>query len=111
MPEAGSRKPEAGSWKTKDNMIDINLEDYDYYLPEDRIAQYPVKERDMSQLLVYKEKNISKDIFRNVDNYLPADSLLVFNNSKVIRARILFSKATGAAIEVLCLEPLLPFEL
>lgn len=91
-------------------MIDINLDDYDYDLPEDRIAQYPVKERDMSQLLVYKEKKISKDIFRNVENYIPSDSLLVFNNTKVIRARILFRKTTGAAIEILCLEPLLPFE-
>jgi S-adenosylmethionine:tRNA ribosyltransferase-isomerase len=92
------------------NVIDINTDDYDYDLPEERIAQYPVRERDMSQLLVYKENSITRDIFRNVDNYLPADSLLVFNNTKVIRARILFSKVTGACIEVLCLEPLSPFE-
>jgi len=91
-------------------MTDINLDDYNYDLPEDRIAQYPVKERDMSQLLVFKEKNISKDIFRNIDNYIPPDSLLVFNNTKVVKARILFRKVTGAAIEVLCLEPLIPFE-
>lgn len=89
-------------------MKDINLADYDYNLPDDRIARYPVNERDMSQLLVYKERNISKDIFRNIDNYLPADSLLVFNNTRVIRARILFRKETGASIEVLCLEPLSP---
>ena len=74
------------------NVIDINLDDYDYDLPEERIAQYPVRERDMSQLLVYKENSISRDIFRNVDNYLPADSLLVFNNTRVIRARILFQQ-------------------
>lgn len=92
------------------NVIDINLDDYDYDLPDDRIAQYPVEERDMSQLLVYKEKHIAKDIFRNITNYLPEDSILVFNNTKVIRARILFRKSTGAAIEILCLEPLLPFE-
>lgn len=91
-------------------MIDINLDDYDYDLPEDRIAQYPVKERDMSKLLVYKEKNIFKDIFMNVDNYIQSDSLLVFNNTKVIKARILFRKSTGAAIEVLLLEPMLPLE-
>ena len=91
-------------------MKDINLADYDYDLPQDRIAQYPVNERDMSQLLIYKEQNITKDIFRNLDNYIPADSLLVFNNTRVIRARILFRKKTGAAIEVLCLEPLAPFE-
>lgn len=92
------------------NIEDINLDDYDYDLPADRIAQYPVKERDMSQLLVYKEKGIAKDIFRNINKYLPEDSVLVFNNTKVIRARILFRKSTGAAIEILCLEPLLPFE-
>jgi S-adenosylmethionine:tRNA ribosyltransferase-isomerase len=92
------------------NVKDINLDDYDYDLPEDRIAQYPVKERDLSQFLVYKENRISGDIFRNIADYLPADTLLVFNNTKVIRARILFRKPTGAAIEVLCLEPLLPFE-
>jgi S-adenosylmethionine:tRNA ribosyltransferase-isomerase len=92
------------------NIEDINLDDYDYDLPDDRIAQYPVKERDMSQLLVYKEKSIAKDIFRNINKYLAKDSVLVFNNTKVIRARILFRKSTGAAIEILCLEPLLPFE-
>jgi len=91
-------------------MKDIELNDYDYDLPSDRIAQYPVNERDMSQLLIYKENNIYKDIFRNIDDYLPSDSLLVFNNTHVIRARILFRKETGAAIEVFCLEPLSPFE-
>jgi S-adenosylmethionine:tRNA ribosyltransferase-isomerase len=91
-------------------MIDIELIDYDYDLPIDRIAQYPVNERDMSQLLIYKDDKIYKDIFRNVYNYIPSDSLLVFNNSRVIRARIIFRKATGASIEVLCLEPLLPSE-
>jgi S-adenosylmethionine:tRNA ribosyltransferase-isomerase len=91
-------------------MIEINLADYDYHLPEDRIAQYPVKERDMSQLLVYKNCKISMDTFINIDSYLPADSLLVFNNTRVIRARIMFSKTTGAAIEILCLEPLAPSE-
>jgi S-adenosylmethionine:tRNA ribosyltransferase-isomerase len=91
-------------------MRDIELNDYDYDLPSERIAQYPVNERDMSQLLIYKENKISKDIFRNIDDYLPSDSLLVFNNTRVIRARILFRKKSGAAIEVLCLEPLSPFE-
>jgi S-adenosylmethionine:tRNA ribosyltransferase-isomerase len=86
--------------------IDIN--DYDYELPSDRIAQYPVEERDMSQLLIRKNGKIEKDIFRNIGEYLPPDSLLVFNNSRVIRARILFQKDTGANIEILCLEPLRP---
>jgi S-adenosylmethionine:tRNA ribosyltransferase-isomerase len=91
-------------------MIEIDLNDYDYDLPDDRIAQYPVKERDLSQLLIYKGNTISKDIFRNIDTYIPADSLLVFNNTRVIRARLLFHKETGASIEILCLEPLSPFE-
>jgi S-adenosylmethionine:tRNA ribosyltransferase-isomerase len=88
----------------------IDLKDYNYDLPADRIAQYPAAERDMSQLLIYKENNISKDVFRNIDHYLPRNSLLVFNNTRVIRARIIFSKKTGATIEVLCLEPLSPPE-
>jgi len=88
----------------------INLEEYNYDLPEDRIAQYPVDERDLSNLLVYRGGKISKDIFRNIDSYLPPESFLVFNNTRVIRARLLFRKDTGAAIEVLCLEPVAPVE-
>jgi S-adenosylmethionine:tRNA ribosyltransferase-isomerase len=91
-------------------MTDININDYDYDLPDDRIAQYPVNERDKSRLLVYKNDLISKDIFYNIDEHIPPESLLVFNNTRVIRARILFRKHTGAAIEILCLEPLSPFE-
>ena len=91
-------------------MIYININDYDYDLPENRIAQYPVNERDKSQLLVYKNGEITKDIFCNIDEYIPPESLLVFNNTRVIRARILFQKQTGAAIEILCLEPLSPFD-
>jgi S-adenosylmethionine:tRNA ribosyltransferase-isomerase len=89
---------------------DIEICEYDYDLPCDRIAQHPACERDLSQLLVYKGDKISKDIFRKINNYLPADSLLIFNNTRVIRARILFRKTTGASIEVFCLEPLLPSE-
>jgi len=91
-------------------MRDIELKDYDYDLPPDRIAQYPVNKRDISQLLIYNGDKISKDIFRNIDDHLPSDSLLVFNNTRVIRARILFRKDTGASIEILCLEPLAPSE-
>jgi S-adenosylmethionine:tRNA ribosyltransferase-isomerase len=89
-------------------MRDININDYDYDLPSDSIAQYPVDVRDKSQLLVYRENKIVKDSFYNIDEYLPPDSLLVFNNTRVIRARILFRKATGAVVEILCLEPLSP---
>jgi S-adenosylmethionine:tRNA ribosyltransferase-isomerase len=91
-------------------MKDIDINDYDYDLPPGRIAQYPVAERDRSQLLVYKGNKISKDTFRNISEYLPSGSLLVFNNSRVIRARIIFQKETGAFVEILCLEPLSPVE-
>jgi S-adenosylmethionine:tRNA ribosyltransferase-isomerase len=91
-------------------MRDIDINEYEYDLPDDRIAQYPVNERDKSQLLIYKNDEISKDIFCNIDEHIPHESLLVFNNTRVIRARILFQKQTGAAIEVLCLEPLSPFD-
>jgi len=91
-------------------MKDVDLNDYDYNLPAERIAQYPADERDASQLLISEDGRISKDIFRNIINYLPSGSFLVFNNTRVIRARILFRKETGALIEILCLEPLSPFE-
>ena len=89
-------------------MKDISINDYDYDLPEDRIAQYPVKERDKSKLLIFRDGKIREDIFINIDEYLPPNSLLVFNNTRVIRARILFHKETGAVIEILCLEPIAP---
>jgi S-adenosylmethionine:tRNA ribosyltransferase-isomerase len=91
-------------------MKDIDINEYNYDLPNEKIAQYPVDERDGSRLLIYKHGKISQDIFRNIDENIPADSLLVFNNTKVIKARILFTKETGANIEVLCLEPFLPVE-
>lgn len=89
-------------------MENINISDYDYVLPVNRIAQYPVKDRDTSKLLIYDGKNISSNIFSNIDRYIPDDSLLVFNDTRVIRARLLFKKMSGAAIEILCLEPLHP---
>ncbi len=89
---------------------EINIDDYDYDLPEERIAQFPAEERDRSKLLIYNKGIISGDIFRNIHNCLPDDSLLIFNNTRVIRARLLFRKETGAVIEILCLEPLSPPE-
>jgi S-adenosylmethionine:tRNA ribosyltransferase-isomerase len=89
-------------------MFTIDLEEYNYGLPQQRIAQYPVKERDESLLLLYRNNEISKDYFKNIYRYIPSGSLLVFNNTKVIRARILFNKPTGSSIEVFCLEPLAP---
>ncbi|OQB65558.1 MAG: S-adenosylmethionine:tRNA ribosyltransferase-isomerase [Bacteroidetes bacterium ADurb.Bin145] len=114
--EYGGAKIKGGCNKRTEKLImglkeitdKINIDEYNYDLPEERIAQYPLKERDMSQLLVFTGGRISKDIFRNIANYIPSDSLLVFNNTKVIRARLLFTKETGAAIEIFCLEPLNP---
>lgn len=89
-------------------MKEINIDDYDYELPDERIAQFPVEERDSSKLLVLKGSELSTDAFSNLGNHIPSESLLVFNNSEVIRARLLFGKETGAVIEVFCLEPLSP---
>jgi S-adenosylmethionine:tRNA ribosyltransferase-isomerase len=89
-------------------MIEINLDEYNYDLPAGKIAQYPLDERDESRLLIYRGKSISEDIFKNIDHHIPSGSLLVFNNTKVIRARLMFRKDTGARIEVFCLEPLSP---
>lgn len=81
---------------------------YTYELPEERIAKYPLPERDASKLLVFRNHNIEESIFRNVGSYLPEGAMLVFNNTKVIRARLAMHKSTGANIEVFCLEPTLP---
>lgn len=83
----------------------IAIRDFTYPLPEDRIAKYPLPERDSSKLLIYKEGKIKEDIYRNIDQHLPPDSLLLFNDTKVVEARLLFQKPTGASIEVFCLEP------
>ncbi|MGD0342600.1 MAG: S-adenosylmethionine:tRNA ribosyltransferase-isomerase [Bacteroidales bacterium] len=88
----------------------LNINDYYYKLPDERIAKYPASRRDASKLLLYINGNISEDKFRNIGKYLPSDSLLVFNNTRVIRARLLFHKSTGAAIEVFCIEPVSPVE-
>jgi len=89
-------------------MIDvkhITIDDYDYPLPEERIAKYPLAERDASNLLVLKDNQIEKSQFRNLGDFLLKETLLVFNETKVIRARLQFHKATGSRIEVFCLEP------
>lgn len=91
-------------------MEELLIEDYNYPLPDDRIAKYPLAKRDESKLLIYKEAHISQDQFLHIGNYLPHDSLLVYNNTKVIQARLLFHKSTGAKIEVFCLEPLVPHD-
>jgi S-adenosylmethionine:tRNA ribosyltransferase-isomerase len=83
----------------------ISIEAYDYPLPDDRIAKYPLAERDASKLLVLKDNEIQESQFRYVGDFLPKDTLLVFNETKVIRARLQFRKATGSRIEIFCLEP------
>jgi S-adenosylmethionine:tRNA ribosyltransferase-isomerase len=88
----------------------ININDFDYELPRERIAQYPVADRDSSKLLIYRGGNVSEDIFSAIQNHIPPGSLLVFNNTKVIRARLLFRRETGSTIEIFCLEPSDPSE-
>jgi len=83
----------------------LSIKDFTYPLPEERIAKYPLAERDASKLLIYKEEKIGEDIYRNIADHLPSDSLLVFNNTKVVEARLLFQKSTGGVIEIFCLEP------
>ena len=85
--------------------IDINISDYNYNLPPERIAQFPLQQRDKSKLLIYKENKITQDYFNHLKTYLPDKSMLVFNNSKVIHARLRFKKETGSVIEIFCLEP------
>lgn len=86
----------------------ISIEDYSYDLPDERIAKFPLEQRDSSKLLVYKQGKIGEDVFRNICNHLPEDLLMVFNNTKVIQARLLFHKETGAHIEIFCLSPSQP---
>ena len=86
----------------------IKITEYNYPLDEERIAKFPLKRRDNSKLLLYKHGDITEDVFRNLPNHIPTDALMVFNNTKVIMARMRFRKATGANIEVFLLEPLLP---
>lgn len=86
----------------------IHISDYNYDLPDSRIAKFPVSPRDTSKLLVYRHGEISDDIFYNLPKYLPEKSLMVFNNTKVIQARMHFRKETGALIEVFLMEPAAP---
>ena len=83
----------------------IAIETYDYPLPDERIAKYPLPERDASKLLVLKNGQIQDSQFKHIGDYLPANALLVFNETKVIRARLQFTKDTGSHIEIFCLEP------
>ncbi|HSN62431.1 MAG TPA: S-adenosylmethionine:tRNA ribosyltransferase-isomerase, partial [Ferruginibacter sp.] len=87
------------------NPYQISIQDYSYHLPEEKIALHPLAQRDASKLLIYKEGKITENIFANIASLLPEETLLVFNNTRVINARLRFNKPTGAAIEIFCLEP------
>ena len=93
----------------------IRIADYSYELPDERIAKFPLAERDSSKLLLYRHGEVSEDIFRNLPQYLPKGAMMVFNNTKVIQARLHFRKeatdgpkSTGALIEIFLLEPAEP---
>ena len=91
-----------------ENPKHIHIRDFQYDLPDERIAKFPLPERDHSKLLLYRHGEVSEDHFYNLPQYIPADSLMIFNNTKVIQARLHFRKETGALIEVFCLEPIQP---
>jgi len=93
------------------NMIpDIRIEDYNYSLPEDRIAKYPLGERDASKLLMYKNGVPVQKQFKEISELIPEGSLMIFNDTKVVPARLHFQRESGAHIEIFCLEPVLPEE-
>lgn len=92
----------------KNTVTKIRIEDYSYDLPEDRIAKFPLEQRDQSKLLYLKEDKIEERKFSEIPGLLPENALLVFNETKVIRARLLFKKPTGAPVEIFCLEPVEP---
>ena len=84
---------------------EVQIKDFTYDLPNDRIAKYPLESRDLSKLLVYQNGNITEDIYKNLDQHISENALFVFNNSKVIQARLHFKNANGGNIEIFCLEP------
>lgn len=88
---------------------DLQIKHFTYDLPENRIAKFPLQQRDASKLLLYKNGDISGDIFYNIHHHIPADSLLIFNNTRVIEARLLFALASGTVVEIFCLEPFAAF--
>jgi S-adenosylmethionine:tRNA ribosyltransferase-isomerase len=87
------------------NPKNLLISDFTYDLPEQRIAKYPAEERDKSKLLVFKNEEITESVYRNLDEFLPDNTLMILNNTKVVEARLLFQKPTGGVIEIFCLEP------
>lgn len=90
------------------NTKEIHISDYTYDLPDERIAKFPMAERDHSKLLLYRQGEVGEDVFYNLPQYLPEGALMVMNNTRVIQARLHFRKETGALIEIFLLEPALP---
>lgn len=90
------------------NSKEIEIKDYDYNLPVDKIADYPLPKRDESKLLIYKNDKIQESVFKNISNYIPEDSIIIFNDSKVVKARIIVENSKKQKIEIFCLEPVLP---
>ena len=97
-------------WITFVSMIDIRIQDFNYDLPDERIAKYPLAQRDASKLLRYDHGQIDEFIFRDLPELIPGDSIMVFNDTKVVPARLFFRRDTGAMIEIFCLEPVQPVE-
>lgn len=91
-------------------MIDIRIEDFNYPLPDERIAKYPLAERDSSKLLRYRDREVDEHIFSDLPGLLPSGAMMVFNDTKVVPARLFFKRDTGAHIEIFCLEPIDPPE-
>jgi S-adenosylmethionine:tRNA ribosyltransferase-isomerase len=88
---------------------ELSIADFRYVLPQERIAQFPLQERDQSKLLIYEKGKISEDIFANITGHIPENSTLIFNDTKVIHARIIFKNSNDASIEIFLLEPIEPF--
>ena len=89
---------------------EIHIEDYNYNLPDERIAKYPLPDRSSSKLLLYRDGNVSSSVFSEIPKFLPENSLMIFNDTKVVPARLHFQRRSGAHIEIFCLEPVQPNE-
>ena len=87
---------------------EIRIEEFNYTLPDERIAKYPLPQRDSAKLLVYRDENVIESTFSKIADQLPENALMVFNDTKVVPARLHFQRASGAHIEIFCLEPVLP---
>ncbi len=92
----------------KNEIKDLRITDYNYDLPDGRIARYPLPERDSSKLLLYRNGDISAEKFNDISRFIPENSLMIFNDTRVIHARLIFRKSSGAHIEVFCLSPFQP---